>query len=200
MADCGFSVRDSSRRLLRVWNGERARPGCRFRRRAFPSAIRRGIFVAIGNIKFSAPSGRHIPSTCQMISLTELCSLSLPVLQRFQSYGLRRLRALRAKRFQTPFASFVQTKHPLQAEVFFRARNYNASENASGETPAIFSALRNVPRATSRCMGITQPRSPSGVIFLRTTWLPRWRSTKNPSFFKAFTASVPETMGSLAVR
>jgi hypothetical protein len=35
--------------------------------------------------------------------------------------------------------------------------------------------------------------------FLRTTWLPRWRSTKNPSRFKAFTASVPDTMGSLAM-
>src|SRR5580692_914236 len=78
--------------------------------------------------------------------------------------------------------------------------SHRASENSSDETPAIFRALRRVPRATSRCMGMTQPRSPSGVIFLRTTWLPRWRSTKNPSRFKAFTASVPDTMGSLAMR
>lgn len=48
-------------------------------------------------------------------------------------------------------------------------------------------------------MGMTQPRSPYGVVFLRTAWLPRWRSTKNPSRFKAFTASVPDTMGSLAM-
>lgn len=64
-------------------------------------------------------------------------------------------------------------------------QNYKASLNSSGETPAIYNALRSVPRATSRCMGMTQPR---------------WRSTKNPSRIKAFTASAPDTMGSLAMR
>jgi hypothetical protein len=47
---------------------------------------------------------------------------------------------------------------------FFK-RNYKASENSSGETPAILSALRSVPNATPRCIGMTQPRSPSVVIF-----------------------------------
>jgi len=100
---------------------------------------------------------------------------------------------------QPPFAPFAPpNSHWLRQFAF--ERNYKAAENSSGETPAIFSALRSVPRATSRCMGMTQPRSPSVVIFLRTTWLPRWRSTKNPSRLKALTATVPETMGSLAMR
>ena len=52
----------------------------------------------------------------------------------------------------------------------------------------------------ARCMGMTQPRSPCGGTFLRTAWLPRWRATKNPSRCSALTASVPDTMGSLAMR
>jgi hypothetical protein len=39
-----------------------------------------------------------------------------------------------------------------------------------------------------------------GGDFFEDDMLPRWRSTKNPSRFKAFTASMPETMGSLAMR
>ena len=39
--------------------------------------------------------------------------ICMQFLKRFQSYGLRRLRVLRAKRFQTLFAPFVQSKPPL---------------------------------------------------------------------------------------
>ena len=67
-------------------------------------------------------------------------------------------------------------------------------------------ALRGLKSRASFC----PPAICSGVIFfsnpalsfldvLRTTWLPRWRSTKNPSRFKAFAASVPDTMGSLTL-
>jgi hypothetical protein len=75
------------------------------RRRAVPSAVRRGIFVEIGIIKFSSSVGAAYSGD---VAPTELDSLALTVLQRFQSYGLRRHRTLRATKLQTPFAQFVQ--------------------------------------------------------------------------------------------
>ncbi len=77
-----------------------------------------------------------------------------------------------------------------------RSAHLKASENSSLVTLAIFNALRSVPVATSRCMGMTHPISPPGVTFFMTTWLPRWRSTENPSRCKALTASMPDTNGS----
>jgi len=79
--------------------GERARPGCRFRRRAVPSAVRRGIFVEIGIIKFSSSVGAAYSDD---VAPTELDSLAWLVLQRCQSYGLRRLRVLRATKLNRP--------------------------------------------------------------------------------------------------
>ena len=58
-----------------------------------PSAVGRGIFVEIGIIKFSSSVGAAYSDD---VAPTELDSFALLVLQRFQSYGLRRLRNLRA--------------------------------------------------------------------------------------------------------
>jgi hypothetical protein len=86
---------------------------------AFLSAVRRGILVEPQIKTLIRPAstlshpmgeghrprpGRHLPSARLMMSLmTELDSFTLLVLQRFQSYGLRRLRALRATEFNCPF-------------------------------------------------------------------------------------------------
>jgi len=77
---------------------------------------------------------------------------------------------------------------------------FKASMNSSTLTPAIFRALRRVPMATSRCMGRSHPISPAGVPFFITTWLLLWRATTKPSRYKALTASLPETTGSLGMR
>jgi len=55
-------------------------------------------------------------------------------------------------------------------------RIHRASWNSSGETPAILSALRRVPRATSRCMGMTQPRPPFRLICVHRPGYLRARS------------------------
>ena len=76
----------------------------------YQSAVRRGIFVEYGIIKFSSSVGAAYSDD---VAPTELDSFAWRVLQRFQSYGLRRLRALRVTKIQPPFAPFVHPKLPL---------------------------------------------------------------------------------------
>jgi len=65
----------------------------------YQSAVRRGIFVEIGMIKFSSSVGAAYSDD---VAPMELDSFALLVLQRFQSYGLRRLRSLRATKLKRP--------------------------------------------------------------------------------------------------
>jgi hypothetical protein len=82
--------------------------------RGVPSAVRRGIFVEPQNNTLTRPAATlshpmgegHSPvgaassaRTPDDVAPTELVSFAWPVLQRFQSYGLHRRRALRAKKF-----------------------------------------------------------------------------------------------------
>src|SRR5690606_3415747 len=65
--------------------------------------------------------------------------------------------------------------------------------NSSTSTPACFKTPESVPVLTSRCRGTTQKWSARRSI----TWLPFWRTTTNPSFSIARTASAPDTCGIL---
>jgi len=66
-----------------------------------PSAVRRGIFVEIGIIKSSSSVGAGIADGHHDVAPTELHLFAWLVLQRFQSYGLRRLLALSASKIST---------------------------------------------------------------------------------------------------
>lgn len=63
---------------------------------------------------------------------------------------------------------YLQINRGLSTPIYF-----TAFTNSSDETFACLRILRNVPIATSLCIGTTQPTVPSGVDFFITTWLPR---------------------------
>ena len=105
------------------------------------------------------------------VAPTELDSFAWLVLQRFQSYGLRRHRALRATQIQTLFAPFVHPKLPLAARLghcwgarpsrwpFSASRQKPFSGVAAGILPAVepwLPARRKKPSATHTSPNILQ--------------------------------------------
>jgi len=99
--------------------GERARPGGRFRRRAVPSAVRRGIFVepktkiifspvgAASSIRTPddvAPDGALSVGGCETTNMSALTGLEKSVFHPCFICGLKS---------QPPFAPFVHPKLPL---------------------------------------------------------------------------------------
>jgi len=72
---------------------------------------------------------------------------------------------------------------------------YSSLIRSSAEIPACFNMPDKVPVLSSLCSGTTHPLSPRR----RTTWLPRCRTSTNPSLINALQQSLPAIRGSLGM-